>query len=115
MRRAGLAERMNWLKVPVEQDPFGAKVLAAGLSAATIKEWSVDPQVKGKSVFDSLEDTDSDECLKKLVALNSQPNSAFVFIKPHANTNQVQALVAAEFQAKGPLWKLMRMSGALIS
>jgi hypothetical protein len=98
---AGLAERMNWLKVPVERDPFGARVLAAGIPAATIKEWSVDPQVKGKSVFDSLEDTDSDECVKRLVALNAPTNSAFVFIKPHANTNKVQTLVAAEFGARG--------------
>jgi len=87
--------------VPVERDPFGARVLAAGIPAATIKEWSVDPQVKGKSVFDSLEDTDSDECVKRLVALNAPTNSAFVFIKPHANTNKVQTLVAAEFGARG--------------
>jgi len=65
-----LAERMNWLKTPLQQDPFGAKVLAAGVSEATVKDWSVDPQVKGGSVFDRLEDTDTDACLAKLVELN---------------------------------------------
>jgi len=61
---------MNWLKTPLEQDTFGAQVLSAGLSAATVKDWSVDPQVKGGSVFDALEDTDTDACLAKLQALN---------------------------------------------
>jgi nucleoside diphosphate kinase len=65
-----LAERMNWLKTPLEQDTFGAKVLASGISAATVKDWSVDPQVKGGSVFDALEDKDTDACLAKLAELN---------------------------------------------
>jgi len=59
----GLAERANWLKKDIESDPFGAKLLAAGIPLQTIKEWSVDPQVKGKSLFDTLEDTDADECI----------------------------------------------------
>jgi hypothetical protein len=53
----------------VEQDAFGALALAAGISAETLKEWSVDPQVKGKSIFDQLEDTDASECLAKMVEL----------------------------------------------
>jgi hypothetical protein len=65
----GLAERLNWLKVQPEDDSFGARALAAGISAATLKEWSVDPQVKGKSIFDQLEDTDANECLARLVEL----------------------------------------------
>ncbi len=50
--------------------------MEAGLSEETIKAWSVDPRVelpggeKG-SIFDALEDMDADECLKKLVELNS--------------------------------------------
>ena len=65
----GLAERMNWLKVPLESDSFGARLLAAGIPKETIIEWSVDPQVKGKSLFDSLEDTNADECIAKAVEL----------------------------------------------
>lgn len=67
----GLAERMNWLKVNPADDSFGQAALAAGISAETLKEWSVDPQVKGKSVFDQLEDTNARECLDLMVALNA--------------------------------------------
>lgn len=67
-----LCERMNWLKVPLEADEFGAQLLGAGLSADTIREWSVDPQIKGRSLFDSLEDLDSAACISKAVEL-SQP------------------------------------------
>ena len=42
----GLAERMNWLKVQPEADSFGRRLLKAGVDAATIKAWSVDPQVR---------------------------------------------------------------------
>ena len=48
---------------------FGAQALAAGIPAEILKEWSVDPQVGGKSVFDQLEDTDAGECLEKMVAM----------------------------------------------
>lgn len=71
----GLAEKTNWLGASISEDSFGKALLDAGLSEDTIKEWSVDPRVnlpggeKG-SVFDALEDTDVDECLAKLVALN---------------------------------------------
>jgi hypothetical protein len=65
----GLAEKMNWLKVDPSKDPFGARLIAAGISVDTIKNWSVDPQVKGKSIFDQLEDTDSAECIAKAASL----------------------------------------------
>jgi hypothetical protein len=65
----GLAERMNWLGVSVEEDAFGARLLKAGVSAKTVKEWSVDPQVGGKSLFDQVEDLDADQCVAKLAAL----------------------------------------------
>lgn len=66
----GLAERMNWLKVNPTEDSFGAAAIEAGITVETLKAWSVDPQVKGKSVFDQLEDTDAPECLARLQALN---------------------------------------------
>lgn len=65
----GLAERLNWLKAKAEEDSFGAAAIEAGIPAETLKEWSVDPQVKGKSVFDQLEDSDADECLKIMKTL----------------------------------------------
>lgn len=64
-----LAERMNWLGFKLDRDPFGKLLLKAGVTRKQIKDWSVDPQVTygpvaiTKSLFDSLEDTDSDYCL----------------------------------------------------
>lgn len=66
-----LVERINWVAAKLEDDKFGAAMLAAGISKETITAWSVDPQVtygapaypiKG-SLFDALEDTNVDECL----------------------------------------------------
>jgi len=65
----GLAEKMNWLGIKPQQDEFGIKLIKAGVSPGTIKEWSVDPQVKGKSLFDQLEDMDADACAEKAVSL----------------------------------------------
>jgi nucleoside diphosphate kinase len=66
----GLAERMNWLKADPTKDPFGSRLVAAGVSVETIKAWSVDPQVKGKSLFDQLEDLDADDCVAKALELS---------------------------------------------
>lgn len=66
----GLVEKMNWLKVYPPDDPFGKHIVASGISLDVIKEWSVDPQVKGRSLFDQLEDTNSDECLTILKDLS---------------------------------------------
>jgi len=106
----GFAERLNWLQAPVKDDIFGKQLLAAGMSEAWLKAWSVDPQViteaggaKG-SIFDQLEDLDSAACLdkiKSLTALNSVKNSAFVFIKPHAVTDKVKALAKSGLEANG--------------
>ena len=71
----GLAERLNWLGASLADDSFGGALLKAGLDEATIKAWSVDPQVtldadgaKG-SIFDALEDLDVDACIEKCVAI----------------------------------------------
>ncbi len=60
---------MNWLSADVSKDAFGARLIKAGVSASTIKAWSVDPQVKGKSLFDQLEDLDSAACVAKAASL----------------------------------------------
>lgn len=71
-----LAERMNWTGVEVTEDPYGRALIAAGVSEATIKEWTQDPQVtfngeKG-SLFDLLEDLDSDTVLAKAANVAKQ-------------------------------------------
>ncbi|KAI2493574.1 hypothetical protein MHU86_20967 [Fragilaria crotonensis] len=69
-----LAERMNWLGVPVEQDPYG-KALLTKVPKETIAKWAEDAQVqvegetapgKTMSVFDTLEDLDADTILAKV-------------------------------------------------
>jgi hypothetical protein len=66
----GLAEKMNWLKVKSADDPLGAALNKAGVDNGTISNWAVDPQVKGASLFDQLEDMDVTECINKAVELN---------------------------------------------
>jgi len=73
-----LAERMNWLGVGLKDDAFGQALLNAGISEKTINEWSVDPVVTygsdqypiKKSLFDSLEDTDSDMCIAQAMMIH---------------------------------------------
>lgn len=66
----GLAERMNWLKIKPDADLFGARLKTeTGISSETIAEWSVDPAVQGKSIFDRLEDKDSAECISSIKSL----------------------------------------------
>ena len=65
----GLAERMNWLGVDPASDAFGTSLIKAGVSVETIKKWSVDPSVGGKSLFDQLEDLDAQPCVAKAAAL----------------------------------------------
>ncbi len=71
----GLAERLNWCGAETQKDSFGTALLEAGVPEATIKAWTVDPQVKlpnGKkgSLFDALEDLDAPACLDKCVELS---------------------------------------------
>lgn len=70
-----LAERNNWLGFRADRDYFGKLLIQkAGVSRALIKDWSLDPQVTygvapmtiTKSLFDAVEDMDSDHCLANL-------------------------------------------------
>merc|ERR1712054_702899 len=64
-----LAERMNWLGAECASDPFGAALLNNGVELQTIKEFSVDPQVMGMSLFDQCEDQDYKDCVNTLLQL----------------------------------------------
>jgi hypothetical protein len=106
------AERLNWMGGTLETDPFGKAMLEAGIPKKTILEWTKDPQVsfegKKASLFDLLEDLDNDACLEKAqkIAGVSGPRPkvkmhAFVFIKPHAVSDQVKALAKSSLAAAG--------------
>merc|ERR1711972_590281 len=44
-----LCERMNWLEVQCKDDAYCRALTKAGVTEATIKAWSMDPQVKQDS------------------------------------------------------------------
>ena len=54
-------------------------MIKAGISADTIRAWSVDPQVNGKSLFDQLEDTNSSDCIAKAITLAPPKKAAWWF------------------------------------
>jgi len=65
-----MCERMNWLEVQCKDDGYCKALTKAGVTEATIKSWSCDPQVKydsGKkgSIWDALEDMDATPCAEK--------------------------------------------------
>jgi nucleoside diphosphate kinase len=71
-----------------------------------IKEWMRDPAVffdgKKQSLFDLLEDLDSDACVEKARDIRVlQTNSAIVFVKPHAVNEAVQELVQKKLEDCG--------------
>jgi len=69
-----MSERNNWLEATLEDDSYGASLLAAKIDKKWIEDGCVDPQVtledgsKG-SLFDAVEDMDSAPCTEKLVKL----------------------------------------------
>mmetsp|Transcript_18753 Transcript_18753/g.29798 ORF Transcript_18753/g.29798 Transcript_18753/m.29798 type:complete len:380 (-) Transcript_18753:209-1348(-) len=110
-----MAERSNWLSVPIEDDYFGAALLKAGIPKKTLVEWTYDPQVSfdgGKaSLFDLLEDMNASECLAKAIKISGasagwgtpkvEKNTAYVFVKPHAVPPATIALVKNKFASNG--------------
>jgi len=108
-----LAERLNWMGASLDTDPFGKAMLASGIPADTVMTWTKDPQVlyegKKQSLFDLLEDLDYDDCLAKaqsiagIAKVERPPGKmqAFVFLKPHAVTEDAKALVGKRFAEHG--------------
>jgi len=60
-------ERGNWLNTALDKDPFGQRLLEAGVSKELLRQWASDPVVsfqgKKQSVFDHFENLDADNCL----------------------------------------------------
>jgi len=67
------AERKNWLGASVSDETIGRALLDAGMTMETIESWCTDPSVtnaaEGKigSLWDQLEDTDTSECMQKIL------------------------------------------------
>lgn len=70
-----LAERNNWLGIPLTEDFFGKALLAAGVPLEMAQSWCEDPAVmfegKKQSLFDMLEDLDARDCLKKSALISA--------------------------------------------
>jgi len=68
-----LVERMNWLDIDIDEDPFGRALLQQKISDQTIKDWTRDPLVghgsTRRSLFDLVENMDHKECLECLAEL----------------------------------------------
>jgi len=72
----GLAERCNWVSVPLAEDAYGKALLDAGIPEEWIVAGCVDPQVEGAkedgskgSLFDAVEDMDAEKCAARLMEL----------------------------------------------
>uniref|UniRef100_A0A7S3YIL4 Uncharacterized protein n=1 Tax=Lotharella globosa TaxID=91324 RepID=A0A7S3YIL4_9EUKA len=88
--------------------------------------WTKDPQVEVDgsmtSLFDTMEDINSSECLAKAKAIakvdgevTAVKNMAFVFVKPHANNEAVQKLVKDKFaESKISITKEGKIDGSVI-
>lgn len=67
----GFVERSNWLGQNADRDPFGMRLLQAGISMEQLQDWTKDTQVRltpdcqESSMFEALIDLDANECLDK--------------------------------------------------
>jgi hypothetical protein len=97
----GLAERLNWVDADLTTDPFGKRLLEAGVSKEAIAEYVQDPQVafegEMSSLFDLLEDTDADACCEKIVTIQAEAleiNTAATMIQSKRRQQEASKEVA---------------------
>lgn len=57
-----IAEHALWLGAPMTSIPFANRLLSSGIPGAVIKEWLDNPIVKGRRVFDHMENLGCDDC-----------------------------------------------------
>lgn len=68
-------ERSIWFKNPVEKDAmFGQQLVAAGIPVQTLRDWSSNPKIFDKHIFDYMIDLDSAECTAKAILLLKRTN-----------------------------------------
>jgi len=77
------AELVNWTGASYDKDLFASQLINSGVSVKTIKAWGKDPQVtvekdKRGSLFDSVEDMNSADCLEKLIKINNLNTAWFI-------------------------------------
>jgi len=72
----GLGELNNWLGIPYGDQVFGKSLINLGVTEDTLVAWCRDARVtldvgRVGSIFDEVEDKDSEACLAALVAINA--------------------------------------------
>jgi hypothetical protein len=66
-----LVERSIWLKTSAEGDVLGMELIGLGLTPEVLRNWMANVSVKGKPVFDHMDDKGSRDCVdmgKQLLA-----------------------------------------------
>jgi len=70
----GMVEKMNWLGMPPQEDPFGRALLASGVDREMLTAWLGNPTVlfegEKQSVFELLESLDVGLCLEHAVRIS---------------------------------------------
>merc|ERR1711871_1397266 len=60
----------NWSNGMLFTDPLGSRMLVDGIPANIISEWTLNPQVRGRPLFDHMNHMGYDKCLKKAKELH---------------------------------------------
>lgn len=72
-------ERSIWFKTPLEEDAmFGQKLISAGIPLTTLKDWSANPKIFDKNVFDYMLNLDSAQCVAKAIVLLKRSNPGVI-------------------------------------
>jgi hypothetical protein len=71
-----MVERSIWLGVPLHKDKqFGVDLFSTSIPAAVIEGWATNPRIRGKFVFDHMENQGSGQCLETAKALHRNTSS----------------------------------------
>ena len=74
-----LVERSIWLGVSLESDKqFGVDLFSSTVPASVLKEWTNNPLVRGKYIFDRMENQGSEQCLETALALQRNSTAGTV-------------------------------------
>ena len=75
-----MVERSIWLGVPLDKDKhLGAHLLSSGIPMSVLKEWSLNPQTRGKFIFDHMENQGSGQCLETARSIYNFASSGRVY------------------------------------
>jgi nucleoside diphosphate kinase len=69
---SSLVERTNWMSGMLFTDPLGSKLLLEGLPPNVVSDWTTNPVVRGRPVFDHMENLGFDGVVAKAKELHFQ-------------------------------------------